>query len=208
MPGFIDFKELAERIDVEQVAHHLGLQLKRSGNDVRSSCPACQSDNPRALQLFPETNSFRCYSASKSGDCIALYGHIRGLGMYKAAKELQELFGIATASRNNSATAPQKPEGRTAQSQPAPLKKETTFDPEAFAGKLVYSDEVKALNISEEDATRLLIGWHPQRKAIYFPVRNPDGSLSGFVGYRNGELVWPPKWIASGTNVVRIPRRA
>jgi CHC2 zinc finger len=196
MPGFIPFKELAERVDVAQVAQHLGLQIK--GKDNRSSCPACQSDNERALQLFPETNSFRCYTASVSGDCIALLAHVKGTGMYAAAKQLGELFGTPTSGRNTSPTTPQKPEGRTAQAQPAP------FDPDKFAKNLVYSDEVAALDISEEDALRLGIGWHPKRKAVYFPIRNPDGTVSGFIGSQQSQLKLPPQWLPS--KVVRLRR--
>jgi hypothetical protein len=53
----------------------------------------------------------------------------------------------------------QKPEGRK---QPASPSKE--FDPVAFAAKLVFNEEVEALGLTEEDTTKLGIGWHPQRK--------------------------------------------
>src|SRR5207247_907332 len=122
------------------------------------------------------------------GDCIALYAHIKGIGMYKAAKDLQEHFGTPTAER----TAPQKSE-----SKPAP-KKEREFDTAAFVQRLTYSNEVKALGIREEDAAALGIGFHSaagmMRGKVRFPIRNEDGSIAGFIGFGDGTLKMPPRW--------------
>src|SRR5258708_29156140 len=40
------------------------------------------------------------------------------------------------------------------------------------------------------------------RGRVYFPIRNEDGSIAGFVGYADGQLKMPPQWI--GTNVVKL----
>jgi len=75
------------------------------------------------------------------------------------------------------------------------------FDPAAFASKLAFTDEVAELGISEEDATRLQIGF--TRGKVYFPIRNEDGS-SGFIGFADGQLKMPPQWLR--TNVVKLKR--
>src|SRR5258708_33000976 len=49
---------------------------------------------------------------------------------------------------------------------------------------------------------RLQIGF--TRGRVYFPIRNEDGSIGGFVGYADGQLKMPPQWI--GTNVVKLKR--
>jgi len=49
---------------------------------------------------------------------------------------------------------------------------------------------------------RLQIGF--TRGRVYFPIRNEDGSIAGFVGYADGQLKMPPQWI--GTNVVKLKR--
>lgn len=199
MPYKVDFKQLATEIDIADVADLLKLKVIKG----RAHCPVCDSE--RAIQLYPETNSFCCHSADISGDCISLYAHVNGTGMYKAALVLQEQFQTAQAA-GMTATTPPRREARTAKSQPGPTKPERAFDPDAFAAKLAYSPEVEALGISSADAERLGIGWHAQRKAVYFPVRNPDGSLSGFIASKEGQLVLPPKWIASA--VVPFKKRA
>ena len=204
MPGFIDFKQLAEEIDIEAVAALLNLALRGSAKELRGKCPACDSDNERALQVIPQTNSFRCYAAEKSGDCISLYAHIQGVGMYAAAKRLQEHFAPANAGRTAPVTSPQKPEGGR---QPAPTsspKSEHAFEPAKFAEKLKYTEEVKALGITEEDAKRFSIGF--LRGRVYFPVRYPSGEIAGFIGHGTDGFKVPSQWVDS--KVVPFARRA
>jgi hypothetical protein len=43
------------------------------------------------------------------------------------------------------------------------------------------------------------------RGKVYFPIRNEDGSISGFVGFPDGQLKMPPQWIRT-TNVVKLKR--
>jgi hypothetical protein len=71
------------------------------------------------------------------------------------------------------------------------------FDPQAFAQKLAFTPEVSALDISEEDATRLGIGFHPQRRAVYFPQKDETGFIAGFIAFKDGKLVMPPEMAAA-----------
>jgi hypothetical protein len=207
MPDRVNFKAIAESIDIYDVAEHLGLSIVKD----RAKCPVCDTD--RALELIAETNSFRCHHCPPrephhkcfTGDCITLYAHINGMkGSYPAAVKLQELFLTRTAP----VTAPQKPAGRSqpaapSKEAPAAPKKEAPFDPVAFAAKLVFTDEVAAQGLIEEDATRLGIGWHPQRKAVYFPQKDDTGFVCGFIAFKDGQLKMPPRWLQQ-TNVVRL----
>jgi len=96
--------------------------------------------------------------------------------------------------------------GKSGLIPPSPVQKtvkvDRPFDPQAFAGKLTFTDEVAALGISEEDATRPQIGF--TRGKVYFPIRNEDGSIAGFVGYADGQIKMSPAWIR--TNVVKLKR--
>jgi DNA primase len=204
MPGFIDFKAIAERVDVEQVVGMHEIEMKRSGKEFRGCCYGCNGSDNRSLCIYPETNSFYCHHAKVGGDSIALEAHLNGTGMYAAAKSLQEQFGSPASAE--AATAPTRPEGRTAKAQPPSTKPVAPFDPEVFKAKLVYSPEVEALGISEDDAARIALGWHPQRKAIYLAARNPDGSISGYIAIKDGQLAMPPRWITS--NVVPLRKKA
>jgi hypothetical protein len=215
---YVPFEEVEALASIEQLAEMLRLETHRYGNagQLRASCPLCGGDNT-TLAISPGVRSkrgslgvFFCQRAKKGGDRIGLVAHCMGFETNQnpqqdAAHFIQEQFGTSavTSTENNKkrTTVPTSPEGR---SQPAPNQ----FDPDKFAARLHYSDEVAALGISEEDAERLGIGWHPQRKAVYFPIRNPDGSKSGFIGHKDGKLVLPPQWLAGSPKVVSFKRPA
>lgn len=204
MPYKVDFKQIATDVDIADVAAFAGLHV---GRDNYADCPACESKH--AIRLYRETNSYQCFASGdkRNSDCIALYAHVTGTGMYKAAVTLQERF--LGAARTAQATAPQKTEGGTAQvAQPAPpsrKERQESFDPVAFASKLQYTDEVQALGFTQEDAERFGIGFH--RGRVYIPVRDPDGSVAGFIGYADGQFKLP-KWLPPQSNVVRFPKSA
>jgi DNA primase len=197
MGDYLDFKAIAENIDVVDVAEYLGLKTKREKDSFRCTCPVC--DTERGLEIIPNTNSFACYGCQApagkkhvGGDIIALVAHVKGYsGMYKAAKELHAHFSAARG------TAPQKEKGRA--NVPAP------FDPAKFAAKLEYTEEVEALGIAEADAKALGIGC--QRGRVYFPIRNDDGSVAGFIGFKDGEKPYVPETWLHG-NVVPLRKKA
>jgi DNA primase len=211
VPAYIDFKNLAERIDIEEVARSLGVHTKRGGKELRAACPRCESEDARALQILPETNSYRCYAAGISGDCISLHAHIKGVGMYQAAKALQEHFRTAAAG-GEPATTPTRPVGGTAaKAQPASTKlpaPERAFDPEEYAAKLQYTDAIEALGITKEDAQTLGIGYAStgvHRGSVVIAIRHPTGEIAGFAGIK-GEVKLPSKWLQP--KVVELKKRA
>jgi hypothetical protein len=206
MPYKVDFKQLATDIDIGDVAKHLGLKLTKD----RAHCPVCDSD--RAIQLFEETNTFRCHSAGVSGDCIHLYAHIKGTGMYKSALALSELFASASVPRTGThpETHPQKPEGPlkpppSASTVAAPVQKKgpEPFDAQTFGEKLEYTNEVAELELSEDMAKLHRIGVH--RGKLYVPICPPDVTPLAYAEYKDGKLRVPTKWLDKG-NVVRLKR--
>ncbi len=190
MPAPLNFKQIAEDIDIADVAHLLKLEPHKD----RFACPTCE--NERAIQLYPETNTFRCHIAKLSGDCIGLYAHSRGyVGQYKAAKELSEHFATATAVHTAPSTVPQKPAAR---SQPSAPKAEVVFDPAAFAAKLTY---VPDLGITEEEASTFGVGEH--RGKLYVALRDEFGHTAGFVSVDNPRF---PKTLLKNEAVVKLKR--
>lgn len=195
MPARLDFKAIAENTDIYEVAKYLGLTITKD----RATCPVC--DRERSLQFYAETNTFFCHSAQKGSDCISLVAHIKGYsGQYPAAKELAEQFAMPSGTQEVR-TAPQKPQGRTEKSQPA---RAPEFDPAKFAAKLIYSEEVEALGITEAEAASVALGYHPQRKQLYFALRDEFGFTTGYVAVK-GELKMPPK-LLQNPNVVKLKR--
>lgn len=176
---FIDFKEVKRTVSIEQAASILNLTLKPSGSQQRGPCPACGDKDPRILAITPSRGLFYCFSSKQGGDCLALVQHITGLDVQDAAAYLSP-----TGAAHNSPVPEQK--------KAAATKKEVEFNPAAFAAKLVFSDEVAALGLTEQDAVRLGIGF--TRGRVYFPMKDDTGFIAGFIGYADGELKMPPKW--------------
>lgn len=210
MPARLDFKAIAEGVDIYVVAKQLGLQVVKG----RAHCPVCDTD--RAIELKPETNTFICYAGHPrqgcnhlSGDCIALWAHVKGYeGQYRAAKELSELFGVATATRREQVpgTPPQKPEASSRPSaSPAPPPSQKGFDADKFGAELSYTEEVASLGLSQAAAELYRIG--TKRGKLYIPVCPPGVTPAGYAEFKEGKLRVPDKWLAP-SNVVTFPKTA
>ncbi len=153
----MDFKAIKAVVSIEDAANLLKLALKKSSNQLPGPCPACGEGDERTLAITPNRNLFYCFSAKSGGDQLALIQHITGLDVQDAAAFLSP----HTRAAHDSPVPEQK--------KAAATKKETAFNPVAFASKLAFTDEVAELGISEEDATRLQIGFtrYPQRGRQY-----------------------------------------
>jgi hypothetical protein len=91
------------------------------------------------------------------------------------------------------------------QTKAAATKNETAFDPVAFASKLQYTEQVDQLGLTEAAAKDFSIGFY--RGQVYILIRHSDGSISGFVGYAEGQLKLPPKWLPATSNVVTFSKK-
>jgi DNA primase len=206
--AYVDFAAIKAAVSIEDAANILKLTTKKNGNQLRSSCPACKPDDERILVITPARGLFYCFDAKIGGDCIALVQHITGLDAKDAASYLapQERKADKAPGPTRRVEKQEKSATTNGQRNASYVQKgekvDRPFDPAAFASKLSFTDEVAELGISEEDATRLQIGF--TRGKVYFPVRNEDGSISGFIGFADGQLKMPPQWIQ--TNVVKLKR--
>lgn len=207
---YIDFQEVKRQVTIEQAAQMLGLDLKREQHQLRGACPACNGE-PRSLAITPQKQMFYCFAGKTGGDCIALVSHVTGVDVKEAAEFLFPLRQSADAGKAHSSPSPRKSDTTAPPQRRPATQKEASFDPAALAQRLTYTDQVSALGISEDDAQRLRIGFHASaglmRGRVCFPIRNPDGSIAGFIGWNGSDLKVPSTWLA-GTNVVRLPKRA
>jgi hypothetical protein len=65
MAAYIDFTDLKERVAIDKVVQLLGLQMTKSGAQLRSACPACKSGGDRALAVTVQRGSY--YPSSTVG---------------------------------------------------------------------------------------------------------------------------------------------
>jgi hypothetical protein len=188
---FIPFDELKQRYTIEQVAQHLGLVLKRSGETYRGPCSACGSGGERAIVLTPSKGLFYCWAAHEGGDLIALAAHIRKTDAKGAAAWL------AGNSDNSSGASAHK--GIVPRTEDERGLKPLELEHDHVA--------VEALGFSPEDATALGIGYASRgimRGFVAVPIRLENGALAGYVGVTEAKL--PPRWHGIPSRVV-VPLR-
>lgn len=186
----IDFAALKAAVTIEQVADLLGLQMTQSGNQLRGQCPACGSKNERGLVITPSKAVFYCFTNGKGGDLISLAAHIMDVELKDAAKFLADQIGTDTVTS-------------TVNTSTVKVSKERAFDPVVFAEKLQYTDQVKALGYTEEEAKTFRIGFH--RGHVYIPTVYPSGAIAGW-SKLDGNLVKPVTWLSDTSNVIQLKK--
>ncbi len=216
-PKFVPFEDVEALASIDQLAVMLGLDPKRSGNQLRCACPVHGGDH-RTLAISPQVKSrrgsegvFYCQADKSGGDRIGLVAHVMEMGQQDAAFFIASQFGMQIANSNSDgtvnstvrkdrATAPPAQKKATEKAAPKPHE----FDPQAFAAKLVYSEEVAALGVTEEEAESLGIGFY--RGKLYQALRYANGQTAGYSAFANGELKLPSKLLPQTSNVVRLKR--
>jgi DNA primase len=193
----VDFAELKARLSIHQAAQFLGITAPEKHGSIRSQCPTCKGAD-RELAITPAKGVFYCFNAKLGGDLIALVAHVTGLSQKDAAEALDEHYGVSILP------TPEKQE----QAAPSPARtqpKQAGFNAQKFASRLAYTDEVKALGISQEVATQFGIGLcshGSMRGFVVFPVT--DGTETHYIGW-NGTEFKLPKW---HSNVVPLQQRS
>ena len=190
-----DFSDIKEKVSIEQAVEMLGLEVTKSGAQLRAPCPACGNGGPRALAITPAKGLAYCFSAGVGGDVIFLASNVDKCSLVEAGNRLADYFKIGQKKPH----APQATENKKAAAKPP-----SQFNPSAFAQKLEYSPEVEALGISEEDAQALGIGSY--RGKTYIAMRYDTGDIAGFAAVEIAKF--PLKLLPQAHNIVPFKARA
>lgn len=193
-----DFAELKEKVSIEQAVEMLGLEVTKSGAQLRAPCPACGNGGSRALAITPAKNLAYCFSAGVGGDVLFLASHVDKCSLVEAGNRLADYFKIGQKKPH----VPQAEKKTTRETTRAP------FDPVKFGADLKYGPEVEALGYSEQEAADFGIGSH--RGAVYKAARYASGVTAGFWKYQEGRWVAPKQWLpdVKPDNVIPLRQRA
>ena len=179
--SFIDFQELKERVDIEAACSFLNLDLKKSGNQLRGACPACQSNRPRSLVVTPNKGAAYCFASKQGGDVIWLTSHIRDVSVKEAAALLDEAFGEAAPAGNN------KTRKHSETTEPA---KEREMQPLSYLQP--DHEKVVGLGVLSDTAEHFQSGHAPKgimRGKFAIPIHNREGRLMGYCGRSYAEKI-------------------
>lgn len=173
---FIDFTSVKEQINIAGAAERLGLQLKRSANQLRGFCLRCKSGGDRALVITPDKGSFYCWAEKTGGDVIALVAHIKDIGMRDAA---EYLVGRPQEANDN---------------VPAAKPKETQKGIKPLDYLDHEHESIKALGIDPLYAKEYGIGYASKgtmRGRVLLPVSNRTCILLGYCGVAADQKAQP-----------------
>jgi len=191
----LDFADIKSRVSIERVATEmLKLELSGKGDQLRGPCPITNNADPRAFVITISKQAFYSFKAKKGGDALTLVAMVNNTDVRKAAEAIVSYFGLSLRG-SNSSSPPSPPAGG----------KWKVFDADAFAEALAFTDEVKALNITPEQAKQLGIGMH--RGKLYIAMRYESGIIAGFVYSEGGKLVLPKNLLPDLADNI-VPLRA
>lgn len=174
----LDFDQIKRDHSIDQVAERLGLDLKKSGNQLRGPCPSGE-EGPRKFVITPEKGVWYSFALGKGGDVLALVQLVNSCTVKEAA---QFLVGDTVPLEKAKQSSPKQSSGS-----------ERGFKPLDY---LVHDHEaVEALGFDSEVAQATGIGYAPRgvlKGQVAIPIRLADGTLAGYIGVIEATL--PPKW--------------
>lgn len=196
---YVDFDDLKQRFNIEQVAQLLGLTLTRKGDQLRGECPVCKSGR-NGLSITPgyrnkdgSTGAFYCFGPKReNGDLVQLVAHVRNTDAHSAAKWL------AGDSKNSTRSPGRGTVHRTQSEQGFPPL--DYLEPENEAVTL-------GLGFAPEIAKELGIGYAPKgilRGTVAIPIRDETGELRGYIGIAEATL--PASFKPADTKVIPLKR--
>jgi len=79
--------EIARNYPISEIAKG-NLELRKSGRNFVSLCPF-HNEKHASFYIYPETNTFHCFSCQENGDVIKLTMHLHGLNFKETVQMLQ-----------------------------------------------------------------------------------------------------------------------
>lgn len=173
----VDFQQIKQAATADHVIRHLGLSLKKRGDQWRGKCHLCKASDDRALVITENKGLFHCFKCKVGGDMLKLVAVSKGIEVRDAAIELAKLFGVplvpSGAVKHSSETVPPSPERKG-------------FDAEKYAAGLDPSHAgLEPLGVSPETYRAWKAGFSPSgvnRGRLALPVTARDGTVIGYCG--------------------------
>lgn len=193
--SFVEFKEIKQRVSIEDAIKKLGLKMREGNNQLRSPCPRCKEGGDRALVVTPSKSAYFCFADKKGGDQIALVAHIMDCSVRDAAVFLAGgNCTVPSTVHSTKSTVPESEGGKRGERTLAPL---SYLEPD--------HDAVTAVGFDPEFCRAQGIGYATRgimRGTVAVPIRDEQGTLLGYIGITEAKL--PSDFMP---NVVSLERR-
>jgi DNA primase len=218
----LSFKELKQRISIEQVLQHYNLfdGLQPRGKSHRGPCPFCEAADGTPFSVSLEKNCYQCFACKTSGNILDFVMQWEGIKVREAGQVLAKTFLDGTAPREPTKPLPaieqeaspaveikestnHVPQAPSAEVNEAPHNDlSSQNEPLTFALKNIESHHpsVTALGIRDDILTAFGVGFYRGRgmmdHRIVIPIYNSTRQLIAYAGFHPEErtYTYPPKF--------------
>jgi DNA primase len=85
-------EEARAKVSVDELAEHLGTELRTSGKELRGRCPLHGGENPTSFAVDAEEGLWNCYSCARGGDVVELARYAWGYEKHEVAMACADLL--------------------------------------------------------------------------------------------------------------------
>jgi DNA primase len=145
----ISFKELKQRISIEQVLRHYNLfdTLHLRGKSHRGPCPFCESTDGNPFSVSLEKSCYQCFTCKASGNILDFASRWEGVSIREAGQVLTKNFVEETEPQ----TVP-KPVQKTTEREVSPAQEASPPSPVSPAGGGEAEERANANKVSSAQA--------------------------------------------------------
>lgn len=87
-------EDIKERLDIVDLIQTNGVQLRKAGRNFTGLCPFHPNTRTPAFYVFPDTQSYYCFSCHKAGDAFTFLMERQGLQFGDALSQLAQRAGV------------------------------------------------------------------------------------------------------------------
>jgi DNA primase len=219
-PSALSFKDLKQRISIEQILQHYGIlaDLQAKGKSHRGPCPFCEAADGAPFSVSLEKNCYQCFACKASGNILDFVMQWEGVKVREAGQVLAKTFLDGKAPRESTkpvpaalqeasparettectTTVPQAPSApaEADQALPAHTTLPSSNEPLTFALKNIESHHpsVATLGIRDDVLTAFGVGFYRGRgmmdNRIVIPIYNSSRQLIAYAGFHPQERTY------------------
>lgn len=103
-------EEIKQRLDIVELISASGVQLRKAGRNFTGFCPFHPNARTPAFYVFPDTQSYYCFSCHKSGDAFTYVMEREGAAFGDVLEKLAQQAGVQLPERSSVARDAQEQE--------------------------------------------------------------------------------------------------
>jgi DNA primase len=184
--GWVDFRLIKESVSMQMVLEHYGINgLRKSGSELRGSCPIHKGEGSRTFQVNISKNVFQCFSCKAHGNVLDLVAALEDCTVREAALKLKEWFGVGESQP--APAPPKEAPAQTAEVKAGAGPAGPINPPLRFQLRVDSSHEYgTGRGVSKETLEHFGAGFCLSKGTFsgrfIFPLHNEAGELVGYAG--------------------------